>query len=67
MRPLQGSLPDMTLPDIKKMFPAVLDMKNAKKIVFQNSAKDRMTHFNISVAVKRGRYKKRNIMNVVSV
>ena len=32
MRPLQGSLPDMTLPDIKKIFPAVLDMKNANKV-----------------------------------
>ena len=52
-----GLLPDMAL--IKKMFPAILDMKNAKvqKVFFQNSTKDRTTHFNISVTVKRGRNK----------
>ena len=43
---------------LKKMFStiAILDMKNPFKvqIIFsQNSTKDRMTHFNISFAVKR--------------
>ena len=42
---------DMEL--LKKLFPTILDMKNAKKAVFffSNSTKDRMTHFNICVAV----------------
>ena len=37
---------------LKKMFPTILNMKytnGAQKIFFQNSAKDRLTHFNISV------------------
>ena len=47
-------LPDMEL--LKKMFPTVLDMKYANKIKkFKNTTKDRMTHFDISAAVKRGR------------
>lgn len=44
-----------------KMFPALLDMKNAnraQKNSFQNITKDRMTDFNISVAVKQ-----QNIIN----
>ena len=44
---------------LKKVFPAILDMKNAKKVqkkdLFQNSANDRMTHFDICVVVKRCR------------
>ena len=48
-------LPDMEL--LKKMFSTVLDMKNANKIKkkIKNTTKDRMTHFDISAAVKRGR------------
>ena len=44
-----------------KMFPTLLDMKNAnraQKNSFQNITKDRMTDFNISVAVKQ-----QNIIN----
>ena len=41
----------------EKIFPTTLDMKNAnnvqKKFFFQNNLKDRITHFNISVTVKR--------------
>ena len=42
------------------MFPKILDTKNTKKICYskfliQNSAKDIMIDFNISVAVKRCR------------
>ena len=43
------------------MFPTLLDMKNAnraQKNSFQNITKDRMTDFNISVAVKQ-----QNIIN----
>ena len=44
---------------LKKVFPAILGMKNAKKVqkkdLFQNSANDRMTHFDICVVVKRCR------------
>ena len=37
------------------MFPTTLDVKNANKVqkkIFQNSTKDRMTRFNVSVVVK---------------
>ena len=40
---------------ILKMFPPKLNMKNSnrvQKMFFQNSTKDRITHFNISVIVK---------------
>ena len=47
MRLSQRLLPDMEL--LKKLFPKILNMKNANKI------KDRMTQFNMSVAVKRRR------------
>ena len=39
---------------LEKMFPGG-EMKNANRVHkknFKNSAKDRMTHFNITVAVK---------------
>ena len=38
------------------MFPAISDTKNANKVqkmFFQNSAKEKLTDFNIFVAVKR--------------
>ena len=43
---------------VKTFFSAVVDMKNAnrtKKIFFQSSKKERITHFNNFVAVKRCR------------
>ena len=46
-----------------KMFPTIQDAKNAdtvKKDFFQNSTKDRMTHFNISVTLKHHRDNKQN-------
>ena len=42
--------PDMELPKI--FFSKILDLKNVQNNFFQNSANDRMTHFNISVAGK---------------
>ena len=39
---------------LKRMFPTILDMKNAKKNN-QNSTKNRMTDLNISVPVKHRR------------
>ena len=48
------------------MLYAILDMKNinkAQKKIFRNSTKDRMTHFNISVAVKRRRDNKASLLN----
>ena len=51
----QDLIPDMDVPE------KILDMKNANKarkiFFFQNSTKDRMIHFSISVAVKRRRDK----------
>ena len=48
---------DMEL--LKKMFPKMLNMKNANKVqkkkFFQNSTKDIMTYSNNSVIVKRRR------------
>ena len=42
---------------LKKMFPLILDIKNANRLqnFFQNSAKERVTSFNISATVKRRR------------
>ena len=43
---------------LQKMFPSILDMKNAnraEKILLQNGTEDRITYFNISVTVKRRR------------
>ena len=44
---------------LQEMLPTTLDMENAKRMqkefFFQNSTKDRMTHFNTSITVKRRR------------
>ena len=43
---------------LQKMFPSILDMKNAnraEKILLQNGTEDRITYFNISATVKRRR------------
>ena len=55
MKLFQYLLPGKEL--LKKMFPAILDTKNSNKVQknFQYSTKDRMTHFNIFVDVKRRR------------
>ena len=56
----QGLLPQMEL--LKKMFPTILDMKNAKKVQKKkknpSSTKDRMVYFSISVTVKHQRHNK---------
>ena len=55
-RQKQDLLLDMEL--LKKMFPTMLDMINAnrlQKFFFQSTTKDRMTHFNIFVALKHHR------------
>ena len=54
MRLSQDLFPDKKL--LKKMFSAMLDLKKVieyKTHFFENSMKNRVTHFNISVAVKR--------------
>ena len=58
----QGLLPQMEL--LKKMFPTILDMKNAKKVQKKkkkknpSSTKDRMVYFSICVTVKHQRHNK---------
>ena len=55
-------LPRSLFPDVevvvKMSLLTILDMKNAnraQKFIFQSSTKNRMTHFNIFVLVKRHR------------
>ena len=51
------------LPDLLKMFSTTLDIKNTnkeQKKIFQHNKKDRITHFNISAAVKYHRDNKDN-------
>ena len=55
-------LPRSLFPDVevlvKMSLLTILGMKNAnraQKFIFQNSTKNRMTHFNISVLLKRHR------------
>ena len=64
----QDLLPDMKV--VKKIFPTIVDMKNANKVqkrFLQNSKKDRMTHFNASVTVKRRRDDNNNIQRVTLI
>ena len=53
----------MELPE--KMFPSILDTKKAEKA--QNITRDRMTHFNISIAVKRRRSLSKMLSKMVQI
>ena len=55
MRLSEGLFPDMEI--FQKMFSVIsyMMLKESKKNSFQNCTKDRMVHFNISVAVKHSR------------
>ena len=50
---------------LKKMFPWILDTKKAEKV--QNITRDRMTHFNISIAAKRRRSLSKMLSKMVHI